>query len=203
MLSNLYMRRFVLGWKQLGYERDFGASIVNYADDLVVCCEQRGDEALAAMRQTMGRLKLTVNEEKTRICRITDEYFDFLGYTFGRCYSAKTGRAYLGAQPSKKSIQRVKAAISEATHKRTLLMESEEVVQHLNRVLRGWGHYFSLGPVSKAYKAIENHTTSRLRRWIYLKHKRRQFPPGPRFMHERMGLLWLPGLTKSFPWAKA
>ena len=203
LLSNLYMRRFVLGWKQLGYERDFGASIVNYADDLVVCCEQRGDEALAAMRQTMGRLKLTVNEEKTRICRITDEYFDFLGYTFGRCYSAKTGRAYLGAQPSKKSIQRVKAAISEATHKRTLLMESEEVVQHLNRVLRGWGHYFSLGPVSKAYKAIENHTTSRLRRWIYLKHKRRQFPPGPRFMHERMGLLWLPGLTKSFPWAKA
>ena len=35
LLSNLYMRRFVLGWKKLGYERRFGASIVNYADDLL------------------------------------------------------------------------------------------------------------------------------------------------------------------------
>ena len=34
MLSNLYMRRFVLGWKLLGHEKRFGAYIVNYADDL-------------------------------------------------------------------------------------------------------------------------------------------------------------------------
>lgn len=35
LLSSLYMRRFVLGWKRLGHERKFGASIVNYADDLL------------------------------------------------------------------------------------------------------------------------------------------------------------------------
>lgn len=97
----------------------------------------------------------------------------------------------------------MKAAISEATHKRTTLKSVDEVVERLNRMLLGWGHYFCLGPVSNAYKAIENHTTSRLRRWIYLKHKKRRFPPAPWYMHERMGLVWLPGLTKSFPWAKA
>jgi RNA-directed DNA polymerase len=43
----------------------------------------------------MGKLKLTVNEEKTRICRVPEGQFDFLGYTFGRMCSARTGQAYL------------------------------------------------------------------------------------------------------------
>jgi hypothetical protein len=53
----------------------------------------------------MGKLKLMVNEEKTRICKVPDEEFDFLGYTFGRMYSARTGQARLGYRPSKKSIK--------------------------------------------------------------------------------------------------
>ena len=95
LLSNLYMRRFVLGWKKLGHEKRLGAYIVNYADDLVICCRGRAEEALATMRDMMTRLKLTVNETKTRVSKLPEEKFDFLGYTFGRCYSPKTGRAYL------------------------------------------------------------------------------------------------------------
>jgi hypothetical protein len=48
------------------------------------------------MRDMMTKLKLTVNETKTRVCKLPEEKFDFLGYTFGRCYSPKTGRAFLG-----------------------------------------------------------------------------------------------------------
>ena len=59
------------------------------------------------MREIMGKLKLTVNEEKTRICKIPEEEFDFLGYTFGRMYSMRTGQARIGYRPSKKSIQRM------------------------------------------------------------------------------------------------
>jgi hypothetical protein len=44
----------------------------------------------------MGKLKLTVNEGKTPICRVPDGEFDFLGYTFGRMYSPTTGKARLG-----------------------------------------------------------------------------------------------------------
>jgi group II intron reverse transcriptase/maturase len=33
LLSNIYMRRFVLGWKLLGHARRYNAHIVNYADD--------------------------------------------------------------------------------------------------------------------------------------------------------------------------
>ena len=51
LLSNLYMRRFVLGWKKLGHEKRLHAHIVNYADDFVICCRATADEALAAMRE--------------------------------------------------------------------------------------------------------------------------------------------------------
>ena len=105
LLSNLYMRRLVLGWKRLGFERRFGARIVSYADDLVICCRYQAEEALAALRQVATRIGLTVNEDKTHVCRLPQGRFDFLGYSFERCYSEKTGRSYLGSRPSKKSIQ--------------------------------------------------------------------------------------------------
>ena len=108
LLANLYMRRFVLGWKKLGLERSLGSRIVTYADDLVILCRRgKAEEALQQLRQIMGKLKLTVNEEKTRICKVPEGKFDFLGYTFGRMYSARTGKAYLGYRPSRKSIKRM------------------------------------------------------------------------------------------------
>ena len=79
LLSNLYMRRFVLGWKKLGHEKRLKAYIINYADDLVICCRAAADEALDLMRNMMSRLKLTVNESKTRVCQLPEEKFDFLG----------------------------------------------------------------------------------------------------------------------------
>jgi RNA-directed DNA polymerase len=109
------MRRFVLGWKKLRYEKRLKAYIMKYADDLVICCRAGADEALVTMRNMMSRLKLRVNDSKPRVCRLPEEQFDFLGYTFGRCYSPKTGRAYWGTTPSKKRVQRICKVISEMT----------------------------------------------------------------------------------------
>ena len=98
----------MLGWKKLGLEESLGSRIVTYADDLVILCRRgNADEALTRMRELMGKLKLTVNEEKTRICTVPEGTFDFLGYTFGRMYQRTTGKAYLGMRPSKKSIRRM------------------------------------------------------------------------------------------------
>jgi RNA-directed DNA polymerase len=124
LLSNIYMRRFVLGWKRLGYERRFGGNIVVYADDLVICCRHSAEEALEQMRQIMRRLRLTVNEEKTHICRVPEQYFDFLGYQFGRFYSEATGKAYLGTRPSRKSVKRLIDAIHEQTTSQDVLARS-------------------------------------------------------------------------------
>jgi RNA-directed DNA polymerase len=206
LLSNLYMRRFVLGWHRLGYAQRFGARIVNYADDLVVCCKGSAEEALQAMRQIMMRLKLTVNEEKTHVCHVPEQYFDFLGYQFGRFYSTQTGKAYLGTRPSKKSVKRLIKSINEQTAHSTCLLEAEELVQRLNRKLRGWANYFKLGPVSKAYRLVDRYTTRRLRRWLCHKHKVRggghsRYPA--EYLYERLGLVRLPVLTGKLPWAKA
>jgi group II intron reverse transcriptase/maturase len=171
LLSNLYMRRFLLGWKQLGYSHRWSAQIVNYADDFVICCKGRADEAMEAMRRMMVKLKLTVNDDKTHLCRIPEERFDFLGYTFGRCYSRQTGKAYIGTRPSRKSIKRMKESITEETDRCRTLLDAEVVVGRLNRKLTGWANYFCLGPVSPAYQMVNAHVTKRLRRWLCSKHK--------------------------------
>ncbi len=89
-----------------GLERTLGTRLVTYADDLVILCRRgKGEEALQRLREIMGKLRLTVNEEKTRVCKVPEGEFDFLGYTFGRMYSARTGQARIGYRPSKKSIQ--------------------------------------------------------------------------------------------------
>ena len=204
LLSNLYMRRFVLGWKKLGHEKRLKAYIVNYADDLVICCRSGAEEALATMRDMMSKLKLTVHETKTRVCSLPEEKFDFLGYTFGRCYSTKTGRAYLGTVPSKKRVQRICRAISEETERRTALLDSKTLVGKLNRRMIGWANYFCLGPVSKAYRAVDRHARKRLRRWLCSKHKE-SWPAVKRFPETSLpnvfGLVCLPKRTASLPWA--
>ena len=200
------MRRFVLGWKKLGHEKRLKAYIINYADDLVICCRHQAEEALAALRQVATRIGLTVNEDKTHVCRLPQGRFDVLGYSFERCYSEKTGRSYLGSRPSKKSIQRMVESISVQTERKTLCLDADIVVARLNRMLRGWANYFCLGPVSKSYRAVDAHTTRRLRQWLCHKHKisgngKTRFPE--QYLHETLGLVYLPALTRNLPWAKA
>lgn len=102
LLSNLYMRRFVLGWKVLGYGKRFSAQIINYADNLVILCPRgQAEDAMTAMRDMMRRLRLQVNEKKTRLARLPDETFDFPGYTFGRLHELRTGRVYYGGCPAR------------------------------------------------------------------------------------------------------
>ena len=121
---------------------------------------------MTVMRDMMAKLKLTVNETKTRLCRVPDEQFDFLGYTFGRFYSPRTGGAYVGIRPSAKKIQKICAALSEQTKRTWGFLDPEELVGRLNRMLRGWANYFRLGTVNAAYRIVDSHACFRLRQWL-------------------------------------
>ena len=181
-----------------------GSPISPLLSHLVICCRDKADEALVTMRDMMTKLKLTVNDSKTRVCKLPEEKFDFLGYTFGRCYSPKTGRAYLGTTPSKKRVQRICGAISEETRRSRTQLDRKTVVATLNRKMIGWANYFCLGPVSKAYRAVERHARKRLRQWLCAKHHKqgaaiKQFPEAS--LHDKLGLVRLTLRTRSLPWA--
>ncbi|MHB1865680.1 MAG: group II intron maturase-specific domain-containing protein, partial [Candidatus Saccharimonadales bacterium] len=145
-------------------------------------------------------------ETKTRVAKLPEEKFDFLGYTFGRCYSTKTGRAYLGTVPAKKRVIRICQAISSETGTNRTLLDHTTVVTKLNRMMNGWANYFCLGPVSKAYRAVDRHARKRLRQWLCAKHKvegraTRKYPEA--VLNDRFGLVRLAERTHSFSWANS
>lgn len=195
LLANLYFRRFLLAWHLHGHAERLRARVTNYADDLVILCPRRqGEPAMHAMCQLMNRLGLIVNEQKTRLVKLPDENFDFLGYTLGRFYG-KQGRPYWGTAPSKKAVKKLKEQIHDITSRRWNAMSVESRIEELNPLLRGWAGYFDQGPVVRTYKYIREYTERRLRIWLMRRQGKRgtgyrQYPD--EYLYKTLGLYRLP-----------
>jgi RNA-directed DNA polymerase len=170
LLANLYMNRMLKGWKQTGRAEQFRAQIVSYADDFVILSRGKAAEALGWTRGALDRLGLTLNEKKTSIRNARRERFDFLGYTFGPHYSARTGREYIGRSPSQKSVNRMKRNVGEyltpGNHR-----PWEQVRDRLNQKLSGWKAYFGQGSRSKVYGVIDEYVEERVRHFLRRRHK--------------------------------
>ena len=171
LLANIYMRRFLKAWKQCGYDRRFGSRIVNYADDFVILCQRDATGALSEARSILTRIGLTINETKTRICYAPSESFDFLGYTFGTRYSFGSGRKYLAAYPSGKSVRRLRGTLRRMIGTHMSWQSEEKLVRDVNRVVRGWANYFRYGTVWKTYVQMERFLQRRVRDWLVHKHR--------------------------------
>ena len=170
LLANIYMNRFLKYWRQSGSGQAFRAHVVSYADDFVILSRGRAAEALTWVTEVMTKLGLSINEAKTSVRDARKERFDFLGYAFGPHWFKKNGRWYLGASPSKKSIQQFKAKVGD------LLVPAnvepwDEVCDQLNSMLLGWSGYFSYGTTASAYKHVDWHVYQRVRDFLARRHK--------------------------------
>jgi len=112
----------------------------------------------------------------------------------------------LGTVPAKKRVIRICDAISGETGRNKTLLDAENVVGKLNRMMVGWANYFCLGPVSNAYRAVEQHARKRLRQWLRAKHRVHGRATGyflDADLHAVLGLVRLTTRTRSFPWANS
>ncbi len=170
LLANIYMNRFLKHWRLSGRGEAFRAHVVSYADDFVILSRGCADEALTWTKAAMMKLGLTLSEAKTSVKNARKESFDFLGYTLGPQRYRKDGHWYLGASPSKKSVQRVKTKVGE------LLTPGNKgawpvVRDRLNRLLIGWSAYFGYGTRLQAYRAVDNHVYDRVRHFLVRRHQ--------------------------------
>jgi RNA-directed DNA polymerase len=197
LLANIYINRLLKAFARSDLGRKYQARIVNYADDFVVIVRWGAQQALSQLRLWLQAMKLTLNESKTRIVVAQKEAFGFLGYEVGPMTNRKTRRRYVGAQPSKTAMGRIRKKIRDAL-RRGQTGTWEEIVKALNSILTGWANYYSYGSPGQAFRRIDNHVTERVRHFLRKRHK---LPVGTarfgyREVHEELGVVDLTRLLQ-------
>ena len=173
-LCNVYLHRLDRQWAERGH-----GVLVRFADDMVVMCQSReeAERALEALRVILSELGLTLKDAKTRIVELREggEGLDFLGFHH-RWVRGNTPASrhlcFLARWPSRQAMQHARRRIHELTDRRRLLLPVEDVVQDVNRFLRGWAGYFRYGNSADAFDKITFHALVRLASLIAKRHKR-------------------------------
>jgi len=168
LLANIYMHRYIKAFDGYGLDKRYGAVLVNYADDFVVLCRHGAQEVHAITKAWMKEIGLTLNEDKTRVLNAWSGEFDFLGYTFKPLYWKPTGKRYLGVEPSKKAVKRLKQNVYNLLRPGNTEPWGEVAVE-LNRKLGGWNNYFCYGTLTRVRREVDYYVLNRVRHF----HKRR------------------------------
>ena len=126
----------------------------------------------------MAELGLEPKEAKTRIVELAvgGEGFDFLGFHHRLVRSRpRNGRrlvVFLARWPADKAMQHARDRIRELTARTWLWRPVEEIVQNLNRFLRGWAGYFRFGHSAERFSKIRQYVRMRIALFISKKQRR-------------------------------
>lgn len=163
LLANLYLDPLDHLMAQSGYQ------MTRYADDFVIQCRSQAEAeaALAAVREWTEQAGLRLHPEKTRIVEATQRGgFEFLGWHFERGYQ----------WPREKSQAKLRERVRQLTP-RTSGQSLSQIVQQLNRSLRGWRAYFDHG-VRNVYEDLDQLVRRRLRQLLLKRRGKRGKPQG-------------------------
>jgi group II intron reverse transcriptase/maturase len=181
LLANVYLDMLDGVWER---QCSHLGRLIRYADDFVVLCRTRADaeEALRRLHIILGRLRLTLHPEKTRLVDlgVGKDGFVFLGCYLRIVRSHFKGREYLFRWPSPKAMKNVRTKIRDLTNRRRRsgMKDIREVIRGLNPVLRGWGGYFQTGNASAKFRAIDRYVEERLQRLLAARGGQRKNLPG-------------------------
>lgn len=194
LLANIYLHPLDLWWET----KMQGTTLVRYADDMVVLCPKGSAERyMVELRKFLGRLKLLVNEEKTKLVSAWTG-FDFLGVTFRKQRIPKRpGVAMCYVWPSRRSMQRIRDKVRMVVGNGLQPSLTEKIVQ-LNRVIRGWGVYFRSFNSARAFQKVDYYVWRKLTRWMRLKHhsRTRVIKGSPDALYRPVGLVILRGTVR-------
>lgn len=144
LLANIYLDLF--DQRFLSYCRLTGlaAELVRYADDFVILMRGGAEKTLAEVKEILERMGLKLNEKKTRLMDARTGSFDYLGFTFSRKESSKTGKVITLIEPSRQSERYVREEIRSLTARWTHCLPQKQVLEQVNRYVQGWVNYFYL-----------------------------------------------------------
>jgi len=167
LLANIYLH-----WFDHLFQRADGpaqwakAKLVRYADDFVVLARHVSPALRGWIESKLeGWLGLQINREKTRVINLRQpgQSLDFLGYTFRYDLDLYgTGRHYWNLQPSRKTMLREQETLRQLISYKQSHTPLPELIERLNRHLRGWANYFKLGYPRKAFGHLNHFVGSRL-----------------------------------------
>jgi RNA-directed DNA polymerase len=182
LLANLYLHWFdALFHGPQGPARIADVKLVRYADDFVALAKRMGTETIEFIESRLeGKFQLEINRDKTRVVDLREQgaSLDFLGYTFRYDRDLKgRDRKYLNMFPSKKAVQREREKLHEMTNSHQCFKPIPVLIGELNRHLKGWANYFSIGHPTSAYCEIERHVQSRLIQHLQRRSQRPYQPP--------------------------
>jgi RNA-directed DNA polymerase len=194
LLANIYLHWFDhLACRADGPVHWARARVVRYADDFVVLARYISPRLRAWIEDKVeGWLKLEINRDKTRVLNVNEQSLDFLGYTF-RYQRDRFGRRYwyLSLSPSRKAMERERQALRLLINAQQSHTPLPELIERINRHLRGWGNYFGLGNPRKAFRQINHLVRARLGKHLRRRSQRgwRKRPGMTLYAHlENLGL---------------
>jgi RNA-directed DNA polymerase len=171
LLANCYLHILDRVWQNRHLKESLQAHLVRYADDFVVLCRKGVGEPLKVVRDVLTRLDLRLNETKTHVVDASQAGFNFLGFTIQMSQGVKTGKPYASVQPADKSLAKIKVRLKELTGRKLTPVPLEDVVENVNRSLRGWVNYFHYRNSSRVLSKVKTYTEERLRTHLMKRHK--------------------------------
>lgn len=186
LLANIYLDQMDKGWKSLNKY----ARLIRYADDLVIMTKYNVKSSFSKLQNLTGKLKLELNQKKTKLVDTEKESFDFLGYSFGKAQNPSKTKRVVYFWPSQKAEKAIRGKIRKLTNPKRPI-KVDELITELNPVMRGWVNYFRIANSSRKFGKIKLYAAGKVRKFMRRKRNKKGYGykeyPGS-YLYGKLGL---------------